>query len=287
MQPVDTVPLSIALVAGGLAVLNPCGFPLLPALLSFYVGADDRALPRAPNRILQGTAVGLVVTAGFLGVFAVVSLPIVYGARVLADAVPWVGVAIGVLLVALGAAVLAGRYVGLSLNVGPAVREHRETGVLAMAGFGVAYGVASLGCTLPIFLALLGASVGARGVSVFAAYAAGMAIVLTALAIAAALAKQGLARHLRRLLPYMSRVAGALLIVSGGYLAYYWLRLELGPQATLADDPVVGTVTRYTAELADFAEESGGVLIAAAAVLVGSLIAYGLWSWRMRAQERP
>ncbi|TMK24682.1 MAG: cytochrome c biogenesis protein CcdA, partial [Actinobacteria bacterium] len=27
----SSVPISIALVAGGLAVINPCGFPLLPA----------------------------------------------------------------------------------------------------------------------------------------------------------------------------------------------------------------------------------------------------------------
>ena len=36
-----TVPISIALVAGGLAVVNPCGFPLLPAFLSYYLGAQE------------------------------------------------------------------------------------------------------------------------------------------------------------------------------------------------------------------------------------------------------
>jgi len=36
---INSVPISIALVAGGLSVVNPCGFPLLPAFLSFYFGA--------------------------------------------------------------------------------------------------------------------------------------------------------------------------------------------------------------------------------------------------------
>ncbi len=64
-----TVPILIALVAGGLAVVNPCGFPLLPAFLSFYLGADERRLPSAPTRVLQGPLVGALVTVGFLGFF--------------------------------------------------------------------------------------------------------------------------------------------------------------------------------------------------------------------------
>ena len=71
----NAVPVSVALVAGGLAVVNPCGFPLLPAFLSFYLGADEHELPRAPTRILQGLLVGVLVSAGFLGLFALASLP--------------------------------------------------------------------------------------------------------------------------------------------------------------------------------------------------------------------
>jgi cytochrome c biogenesis protein CcdA len=69
-----TVRISIALVAGGLAVVNPCGCPLLPAFLSFYLGADERRLPSAPTRVLQGLLVGALVTVGFLGFFALVGL---------------------------------------------------------------------------------------------------------------------------------------------------------------------------------------------------------------------
>src|SRR5436190_19611629 len=86
-----TVPISIALVAGGLAVINPCGFPLLPAFLSYYLGADEQNLPRAPTRLLQGLAVGALVSIGFLGFFAAVGVPISYGAAAIARTVPWVG----------------------------------------------------------------------------------------------------------------------------------------------------------------------------------------------------
>src|SRR2546421_7554708 len=107
-----TVPVSIALVSGGLAVVNPCGFPLLPAFLSFYLGAEERQLPRAGTRLLQGLVVGGLVTVGFLGLFAVVSLPVSFGVGLVARAVPWAGLTTGALLTLAGLAALSGRRVG-------------------------------------------------------------------------------------------------------------------------------------------------------------------------------
>lgn len=282
------VPLSIAFVAGGLATLNPCGFPLLPAYLSFYVGADEERLPRASSRIAQGLIAGLLVTAGFLGVFTIVGLPIVYGAGLVADAVPWVGLAIGVLLVLAGlVALTTGRF---GLGVRNPLRVGHDRGVATMVLFGAGYGIASLGCTLPLFLVLVGASLGADSgdsLLVFAAYGLGMALVLTALSVAAALARQGLARGLRRLLPYMSRLAGALLLLAGIYVSYYWLRLELGDNATLADDPVVGFGTRFTARLEVIAREDRASLLIAAAIVVGVALAAVAGQWVRRRTAAP
>src|SRR3954447_23675060 len=89
----SAVPLSIAFAAGGLAVVNPCGFPLLPAFLSFYLGADERQLPPAPTRMVQGLVVGALFALGFLGFFSLVGLPVSFGLSAVAAAVPWVGLA--------------------------------------------------------------------------------------------------------------------------------------------------------------------------------------------------
>src|SRR5207244_996025 len=176
-QAVETAPISIALVAGGLATLNPCGFPLLPAFLSFYAGADEARLPRAPSRIVQGLVVGLLVAFGFLAVFALIGLPVSYGVGSVSRAVPWVGLAIGAILGAVGLLALAGRRLALPLHL--PVRLRRERGVASMLLFGSGYALASLGCTLPIFLTLLGASIGSgdtgSSLRVFAAYGFGMA----------------------------------------------------------------------------------------------------------------
>lgn len=44
------MPFGIAIAAGAFAALNPCEFPLLPAYLSLYIGADEDALPAASTR---------------------------------------------------------------------------------------------------------------------------------------------------------------------------------------------------------------------------------------------
>lgn len=258
--------------------MNPCGFPLLPAFLSFYVGAEEERLPRVPGRALQGLVVGLLVSAGFLAVFVAVGLPVSYGAGAVAEAVPWAGIGIGVVLAAAGVAVVAGRSLAVPQRVHVAARRERRLGAVLL--FGVGYGVASLGCTLPIFLTLVGAALGTATLVVFAAYGAGMALVLMALSIAAALLRDGLARALRRLLPHMGRITGALLVVAGLYLVYYWYRVEFGEAATLADDPVVEPVTRFSAEVQALAEGRGVAVVAVAALIVVG--AFGVGVRRLR-----
>jgi hypothetical protein len=44
----------------------------------------------------------------------------------------------------------------------------------------------------------------------------------------------------------VSRIAGLLLLASGGYLFYYWPRLRFGDTATVADDPIVSFGVRFS-----------------------------------------
>jgi cytochrome c-type biogenesis protein len=262
------------LTAGGLSVLNPCGFPLLPAFLSFYLGVREERLPSAPTRMLQGLLVGALVTVGFLSLFAVVALPVSFGVGAVAAAVDWVGLATGIGLALTGAAVLTGW--APHLPPLPVLRPRRERRPGAMLLFGVGYGGASLGCTLPILLALIGASLGAEKLAVFGAYGAGMAVVLMALSLAVALTREGLARRLRPLLAYVNRLAALLLCASGCYLTYYWARVRFGNQLTLADDPIVGTTSRYAAQLEIFARRHDTPLLVVAATIVALALAAGV-----------
>ena len=133
----NSVPFSIALTAGGLAVVNPCAFTLVPAFLSFYLGAEEQRLPAAPTRALQGLLVGALVAAGFLTVFAAVGLPLSLGMSAIADAVPWLGLATGAALACTGVLALAGVSVHLPVRLQVHVRARRRRSVGAMFLFGV------------------------------------------------------------------------------------------------------------------------------------------------------
>ena len=175
------------------------------------------------DAISRGLLVGAVTTAGFMLVFGTIGTAIGLGARELTRALPWAGLVIGAALVVAGALVLARGHLRFRV---PQLRYSGSAGGLSGdVLFGIGYGTASLSCTLPIFLAATGSAVtGSLAASAlsFLAYAAGMGTVLTALAVAASLSQHGLARTLGRLVPYVNRVSGALLLLAGAYVVYYW-----------------------------------------------------------------
>ena len=136
-------------------------------------------------------------------------------------------VLIGIALVALGIWLLAGRELSLlmpnRLARSASWAPTRRLG--SMFGYGVGYAIASLSCTIGPFLAVTGAGVGGTSVAgrvwIYVAYAAGFALVVGVLAVAAALAGSALVDRMRRILPYVNRIGGAVLILVGLYVAYY------------------------------------------------------------------
>jgi cytochrome c biogenesis protein CcdA len=227
---VSGLPLAYSFAAGLVAALNPCGFIMLPSFAALQLGFGDRggggrARP-LPERLLRALAVGALVTLGFVAVFGLVGLPISLGAQGLLRLFPWTSLVVGSLLVALGLWLLwPGHYLVLPAATRVAIPEGQ--GPLFALAFGVAYAVASLGCTLPIFLVVVGSSLASGllgGLLQFLNYALGMGVMVSLVAVAMALAREAAFRYLRRLLPHMERLAAVFLLLAGAYLIAYWLR---------------------------------------------------------------
>jgi cytochrome c biogenesis protein CcdA len=222
---VDLGLFSFALAAGALATLNPCGFVMLPALVAVQLqqvaGSGDGG--RA-GLILRGLAFALQATTGFVVVFAVLGLAIGIGARSIISLFPLGGLLIGLALLLAGLWSLLGRR-PIPL---PGLRGRpfggRTSGGL---GFGAAYAVASLSCTLPIFLAVVGGGLVADGPAgallPLVGYALGMGSVLLAVTLATGLSAGALVRALRAAMPFVETAGAALLTVVGAYLVVYWL----------------------------------------------------------------
>ena len=229
------IKLGFAYAVGAASAVNPCGFAMLPAYLGLYVGGgnqdDDR---RNPVRLVsRAVMVGLSVSLGFVALFGAVGLVLGFGSQaVVVAALPYVGLAIGVLLVGAGAYMATGGkiYTSLAQRAASRIGDPSQLNIPGYVLFGVSYGLASLSCTLPLFLAVLGVGAGLSSgfldtVGQFVLYAAGMGSVIMALTLGMAVARTVLIRWMRAALPYVGVVGAWLMVVAGTYIVFYWLTL--------------------------------------------------------------
>src|SRR5918911_5268793 len=91
------LPFGIAFAAGMVAAVNPCGFAMLPAYLSLYLGTEESGFSErsAASRALRALAVGCVVSSGFVALFGLAGAVISAGGTVLIGAMPVLGVLVG------------------------------------------------------------------------------------------------------------------------------------------------------------------------------------------------
>lgn len=225
------LPVGLAFGAGMIAAVNPCGFAMLPAYLSLYLGAEESDFSKRSSwaRLLRALLVGAVVSSGFVLLFAAAGLAISAGGTALLAVMPALGIVIGGILVLIGLWMLAGRtlYTGVFERLAGRIGDPGTVSIRGFFLFGLAYGAASLSCTLPVFLAVIGSSLATGGVLTgagqFVSFGLGMAVVLMLLTLALAFFKQGLVKWLRAAVPYVQTASAVLLVLAGAYIIYYWL----------------------------------------------------------------
>jgi cytochrome c biogenesis protein CcdA len=266
-------PLALAFAAGLVATVNPCGFAMLPAYLSYFMGLNDGASSEGVP-VRSALTIGAVVSAGFLLVFGLAGLLITAGFRFVIDLIPWLAIAVGIGVIGLGIALLLGYE--LTVGLPKAKRARSGDGYRSVFAFGVSYAVASLSCTLPVFLTVVATQV-TRGTFVgglvtFVAYGAGMSLVLVGVTIALAFGKQGLIARLRNGGRYISRISGTLLVLAGGYIVWFWgTSLASGADALGASGPF-----RFVEDLSQRAQNAIAASPNLVALILLGVIAAGI-----------
>ena len=69
-----SVDLAFPLAAGLIAAFNPCGFAMLPAYLSYFLGLESDKSDEREVGILNGLKVSLTLSLGFVFVFAIIGI---------------------------------------------------------------------------------------------------------------------------------------------------------------------------------------------------------------------
>ncbi|WP_217632469.1 cytochrome c biogenesis CcdA family protein [Ruania alba] len=268
----DASAIALALGAGLVAAVNPCGFALLPAYLSLFVIKD--APPTRRGAVLRALRASLALTIGFSAVFVTFGLVIAPVASGIQAYLPIFTAVLGLALLAVGIWVALGRAL-------PSFRLPRRKGAApkpvtatwpSMIGFGASYAVASIGCTIAPFLAVVVTAFrsdsAAAGLVLFVLYALGMGLTVAVAATATALARRGLINSMRRMGGGLPRIAGAVLALAGAYVAWYgiWeLRVLHGDAGS---DPIVEAAAGVQRWLADAAGTLGVVGLGVALVVL-------------------
>ena len=276
----------LAFAAGLVAALNPCGFAMLPAYLVLVVRSESDKGTLA-TQVARAVAATVAMTLGFLTVFGTFGLLTVSLASAVQRWVPYATMLIGIALVVIGVLLLTGRELSALLpnRLAHSASWAPTPRLGSMFGYGIAYAIASLSCTVGPFLAVTGAGVGGTSaigrVWIYLAYAAGFALIVGALAVGVALTGSALIDRMRRILPYVNRIGGAVLILVGMYVGYYgYYEVRLFNAGGNPSDPVIAAAGQLQGAIAGWVHQHGAwpwVVLLAALVLAALT-----WAWLSR-----
>jgi cytochrome c biogenesis protein CcdA len=102
-----------------------------------------------------------------------------------------------------------------------------RTGLLAYGAYGLAFALSSLGCTLPLFLTVVGTGVARGGLTgglgQLVLFALGMGAVVSILTVLVALLGRNVSARVRTAGRLFQPLSAVLLLGTGGYIVYYWL----------------------------------------------------------------
>jgi cytochrome c-type biogenesis protein len=268
--------------SGLLAAVNPCGFVLLPTYLMYFLGVSGRpGTQRATVR--RALLVSAALSAGFMTVFVIVGGISRLFTDWLNQNAKYLALLIGVALVILGIAMLFGYRLPFStpkLETGK-----RDQTIASMYIFGLAYAIASIGCTIGPFSATVLGTIDTdgflQGVVAIALYGIAMSLLITTLTVTLALAQGGLLKSLRTGMTYVETASAVVMILSGLYLSWYWFN-DIRDKY---DDDLTGRVLNWQEQIAQYIDNNRLVLAIIFAVIVGSAMTYTFVSRRRDLEQ--
>jgi cytochrome c-type biogenesis protein len=269
--------------SGLLAAVNPCGFVLLPTYLMYFLGVTGRPGTQRAS-VHRALIVGSALSAGFMSVFLLVGAITRLFTDYINQNAKYVALLIGVALFVMGVAMLAGwrlPYTTPKLNVG-----QRDRTTASMFVFGVAYAIASIGCTLGPFTATVLGTITtegfAPGLLAIALYGIAMSLLVIALTVTLALAQGSLLNTLRNGMRHVERASAVVMMLSGLYLAWYWWN-DIRDNY---DDDLTGSVLGWQERVANAIDDNRALLAIVLTVVVVGAIVFARGVTRRATEDR-
>lgn len=211
----DLSGLIFAFTAGVFSLLSPCGFPMLPGYISYYVGSKTSLRKAVPD--------GVACTLGLITVFSIIGAIASILGSVINPYITILELVAGIVTIFLGISMLT----EIKLpRFSVSLKAPEQKGVTGIFFYGALYGLAALGCSAPIFFAVLFWAIAGggllNGIVTFIVYAVGMGLPLILTTVLVAMAKEIALKRIVEMLPLLQKISGLILIIIGIYLIYFY-----------------------------------------------------------------
>ena len=252
-------------ILGVLAAVNPCGFVLLPTYLIFFLGTREEPNLKTGERLRRALVVSSGISIGFLAIFFVIGVISRLFTQWIELNAKYASLAIGIVLVIGGARMLTGWTPKFAV---PQIGGVQTKTFRATVVYGVAYAVASIGCTIGFLTTAVFGSIALHGfvsgVLSILLYGLGMAMLVTALTVSLAFAKTGLLTIVKNQLHLIQRLGAIFVTLTGIYLVFYWY-------AAISETRSASFVTRierWQTRVASFLQQQGAFRLAVVLTIV-------------------
>ena len=226
----DIFNLGYSFIAGVLAAINPCGIVMLPAYLSLYVysNSDDNDITTS-KKIRNSLNIILFVGVGFVALFSLSAIIVSLSSELIGDLIPFLSILLSMLILYFGIGELKGEQIFSSKisSLSSKIGNPKNTNPIGFILFGVSYGLASVGCALPIFISVVTKSINAQSNQRifldFISYSLGMLSVIAILTAATFISINSTKRLNNFFRKWSYLVFGIFLTFAGIFMLSYWI----------------------------------------------------------------
>jgi cytochrome c-type biogenesis protein len=237
---------ALAFGAGVASFFSPCSFPLLPGYIGYYLGIEKKRGELSSKTLRKALPGGIASAMGILFIYIVVgTILVLLGSGADLD-IAVLAPIIGIVLIALGALMLTNIQYYFLINpirdffTKLSTRKKKADGQAAaqeglskksLGGlfvFGIGYGAAAAGCTLPIFGVIV---VGAllqenilEGIILLLLYGFGAALFMIITTVLVSMSEDTVINKLKVSTDKIKKISGLLMVIAGiGVIIFYYL----------------------------------------------------------------
>ncbi len=205
-DPLGVTVFAAGLLAGLLTFLSPCGLPVFPAYVSFYLGGKPSALRSLTGGFSAAGGMAVAFTGLIISTYSIANLLFGY-----ADILELVG---GLMALLMGILMI---FEFQLLRFPSKMRAPERRGHFGLFFFGAAWGFAEVVCTPYLFISILvfAISAGLRGTLSFIGFGIGMTLPVVMLTIFVVKGRRGAVTRLLRYVPALQKISSLVLLFLG------------------------------------------------------------------------